>query len=88
MGRHSNGEKHSDLSHRPSVVLVPRKSSYRAAMLLCDLGETRKPGTLPLFLYRIVSRADREGRRVANGIYFYRLDTPDYRNVKKAVLMS
>jgi len=24
---------------------------------------------------------------VANGIYFYRLDTPDYRNVKKAVLM-
>jgi hypothetical protein len=35
-----------------------------------------------------VSRADREGRRVANGIYFYRLDTPDYRNVKKAVLMS
>ena len=43
---------------------------------------------LPLFLAVIVSRADREGRRVANGIYFYRLDTPDYRNVKKAVLMS
>jgi len=30
---------------------------------------------------------DSRGRRVANGIYFYRLDTPDYRNVKKAVLM-
>jgi len=24
---------------------------------------------------------------VANGIYLYRLDAPDYRNVKKAVLM-
>ena len=45
-------------------------------------------GTLPLFLDRIVSRADREGWRVANGIYFYRLDTPGYRNVKKAVLMT
>ena len=30
---------------------------------------------------------DTRGRRVANGIYFYRLDSPDYRNVKKAVLM-
>jgi len=57
-------------------------------MLLCDLGETRKPGTLPLFLYRIVSRADREGRRVANGIYFYRLDTPDYRNFTTRLSLS
>jgi len=30
---------------------------------------------------------DTRGRRVANGIYFYRLDAPDYSNVKKAVLM-
>ncbi len=30
---------------------------------------------------------DTRGRRVANGIYFYGLDTPDYRNVKKAVMM-
>ena len=43
--------------------------------------------TLPLFPTRIVSRADREGQSVVNGIYFYRLDTPDFRNVKKAVLM-
>jgi hypothetical protein len=30
---------------------------------------------------------DARGRRVANGIYFYRLDTPGYRKVRKAVLM-
>jgi len=29
----------------------------------------------------------REDRRVANGFYFYRLDAPEYRNVKKAVMM-
>ncbi len=30
---------------------------------------------------------DQRGRTVPRGIYFYGLDTPDYRNVKKAVLM-
>ncbi len=30
---------------------------------------------------------DARGRRVANGIYFYRLDLPAFRSVKKAVLM-
>ena len=30
---------------------------------------------------------DARGRRMANGIYFYRLDLPGFRSVKKAVLM-
>lgn len=30
---------------------------------------------------------DVTGRSVANGVYFYRLDVPGYRDVKKAVVM-
>ncbi len=44
---------------------------------------TRKPGRYTA----VWDGTDTRGRRVANGIYFYGLDTPDYRNVKKAVLM-
>ncbi|MEO0086228.1 MAG: FlgD immunoglobulin-like domain containing protein, partial [candidate division WOR-3 bacterium] len=44
---------------------------------------TRKPGQYTATW----DGTDTRGRRVANGIYFYRLDTPDYRNVKKAVMM-
>ncbi|MFO7675262.1 MAG: FlgD immunoglobulin-like domain containing protein, partial [bacterium] len=31
--------------------------------------------------------SDGQGRAVPNGIYFYRLDAPGYKDVKKAVVM-
>jgi hypothetical protein len=45
---------------------------------------TRKPGR-----YTVTwDGTDTRGRRMANGIYFYRLDVPGFRSVKKAVLMK
>ena len=31
---------------------------------------------------------DNRGRQVARGVYFYRLDTPGFRDVKKAVVVK
>jgi hypothetical protein len=44
---------------------------------------TRKPGRYTATW----DGTDTRGRRMANGIYFYRLDVPGFRGVKKAVLM-
>ena len=59
----------------------------RLSLTTRDGTDQGKPGTLPLFLSIIVSRADCEGQGVANGVQFYRLDAPNSRAVKKAVLM-
>jgi hypothetical protein len=45
---------------------------------------TRKPGRHTATW----DGTDTRGRRVANGVYFYRLDVPEFRSVKKAALMK
>jgi hypothetical protein len=36
----------------------------------------------------MLSMPDSRERRVANGVYFCRLDVPEFRSVKKAALMK
>jgi hypothetical protein len=37
-------------------------------------------------LFAAMDGRDSKGRAVAKGVYFYRLDTPGFRDVKKAVV--